>query len=87
MSRRTKISPKARWLKRTPRRPGSDKRSKKTELVIHDEKIIRPKARIPKGSRFKGAEGDVRDYVKKRKVSGGTRSDLGRRCRDTFSPA
>jgi transposase IS66 family protein len=37
-----------------PRRPGSDKRSKKAELVIHDEKIIRPKRRIPKGSRFKG---------------------------------
>lgn len=31
-----------------------------------------------------GSEGDIRDYVKKRKVSGGTRSDLGRRCRDTF---
>jgi hypothetical protein len=37
-----------------PRRPGSDKRSKKAELVIHDEKIIRPTRRIPKGSRFKG---------------------------------
>jgi hypothetical protein len=31
-----------------------------------------------------GSEGDIRDYVKKRKVSGGTRSDLGRQCRDTF---
>lgn len=29
-------------------------------------------------------EGDVREYAKKRKVSAGTRSDLGRRCRDTF---
>jgi len=28
---------------------------------------------------------DIRDYVKKRKVSGGTRSDLGRQCRDTFA--
>jgi hypothetical protein len=37
-----------------PRRPGSDKRGKNAELVIHDEKIIRPKRRIPKGSRFKG---------------------------------
>jgi hypothetical protein len=37
-----------------PRRPGSDKRSKNAELVIHDEKIIRPQRRIPKGSRFKG---------------------------------
>ena len=31
------------------RRPGSDKRSKNAELVIHDEKIIKPKGRIPKG--------------------------------------
>jgi hypothetical protein len=36
------------------RRPGSDKRSKSAELLIHDEKIIKPKGRIPKGSRFKG---------------------------------
>ena len=32
-----------------------------------------------------GSECDIRDYVKKRKLSGGTRSDLGRRCRDTFA--
>lgn len=32
-----------------------------------------------------GSEGDIRDYVKKKKVSGGTRSDLGRQCRDTFA--
>ncbi len=31
-----------------------------------------------------GSERDIREYVKKRKISGGTRSDLGRRCRDTF---
>ena len=36
------------------RRPGSDKRSKTAELVIHDEQIIQPTRRIPKGSRFKG---------------------------------
>jgi hypothetical protein len=30
------------------------------------------------------SERDIRDYVKKRKVSGGTRSDIGRQCRDTF---
>jgi hypothetical protein len=36
------------------RRAGSDKRSKTAELVIHDEQIIEPKRRIPKGSRFKG---------------------------------
>ena len=31
-----------------------------------------------------GSEGDIRDFVKKRKVSGGIRSDLGQKCRDTF---
>ena len=31
------------------------------------------------------SERDIRDYVKKRKISGGTRSDLGRQCRDTFA--
>jgi hypothetical protein len=30
------------------------------------------------------SERDIREYVKKRKISGSTRSDLGRRCRDTF---
>jgi hypothetical protein len=31
------------------------------------------------------SESDIRDYVKKRKISGSTRSDEGRRCRDTFA--
>lgn len=31
------------------------------------------------------SEGDVREYVKRRKISGGTRSDEGRRGRDTFA--
>lgn len=31
------------------------------------------------------AERAIRDYAKKRKISGSTRSDLGRRCRDTFA--
>lgn len=31
------------------------------------------------------SEGAIRDYVKKRKISGSTRSDLGRRRRDTFA--
>ena len=30
------------------------------------------------------SERDIREYVKKRKISGGTRSELGRRGRDTF---
>src|SRR5260370_42607987 len=31
------------------------------------------------------SESHIRVYVSKRKVSGGTRSDAGRRCRDTFA--
>jgi len=30
-------------------------------------------------------EGDIREFVKRRKLSGGTRNDAGRRCRDTFA--
>jgi hypothetical protein len=30
-------------------------------------------------------ESDIREFVKRRKVSGGTRNDAGRRCRDTFA--
>jgi hypothetical protein len=36
------------------KRPGSDKRSKTAQLVIHEDKVILPSGRIPKGSRFKG---------------------------------
>ena len=32
-----------------------------------------------------GAENAIREYVKKRKISGGTRSDAGRKCRDIFT--
>ncbi|MBI4648258.1 MAG: transposase [Bacteroidia bacterium] len=31
------------------------------------------------------SEGDIREYVKKRKISGSTRSEEGRKCRDTFA--
>ena len=30
------------------------------------------------------SENDIRIFVQKRKVHGGTRSELGRKCRDTF---
>ena len=30
------------------------------------------------------AENDIREYARLRKISAGTRSDAGRRCRDTF---
>jgi hypothetical protein len=31
------------------------------------------------------SERDIREYVKKRKISGSTRSDIGKECRDTFT--
>ena len=31
------------------------------------------------------SERDIREYVKRRKVSGSTRSDIGKECRDTFT--
>ena len=31
------------------------------------------------------SECDIREYVKRRKISGSTRSDEGRQCRDTFA--
>lgn len=31
------------------------------------------------------SETDIRDYVKVAKISGGTRSETGRQCRDTFA--
>jgi hypothetical protein len=31
------------------------------------------------------SETDIREYVKKRKISGSTRSPTGRKCRDTFA--
>ena len=31
------------------------------------------------------SEQDIREFVRKRKISGSTRSDNGRRCRDTFA--
>lgn len=50
----------------------------KSELLLV---LVRPE--IPLHTN--GSETDIRDYVKKRKVSGGTRSDTGRQCRDTFA--
>ena len=50
----------------------------KSELLLV---LVRPE--IPLHTN--GSEGDIRDYVKKKKISGGTRSASGRKCRDTFT--
>lgn len=54
-------------------------------LHQHKDKLLLVLERPDIPLHTNGSERDIRDYVKKRKVSGGTRSDLGRRCRDTFA--
>ena len=53
---------------------------------IHDKKsgllLVLDRPQIPLHNN--PSENDIRQYVKKRKISAGTRSDAGRRCRDTF---
>ncbi len=50
----------------------------KSELLLVME---RPEILLQNNAR----ETDLKDDVKKRNISGSTRSDLGRRCRDTFA--
>jgi len=51
--------------------------AKKSELLL-----VLDRPDIPLHNNL--SENDIRQYVKKRKISAGTRSDVGRRCRDTF---
>ena len=69
-TQRTGYAALDQWLKRLHRH--------KHELL---RVLRRPDVPLPTN----GSETDIRDFVKKRKVSGGTRSDLGRQCRDTFA--
>ena len=54
-------------------------------LHAHKEKLLLVLKRPDIVLHTNGSEGDIRSYVKWRKISGGTRSDLGRRCRDGFA--
>lgn len=51
----------------------------------HKEDLLRVLARPDMPLHTNASETDIRDYVKVRKISGGTRGDLGRQCRDTFA--
>ena len=44
--------------------------------------LLLQRPEVPKHNNL--SEGHIRDYVKKRKISGSTRSDSGRRARDTL---
>ena len=54
---------------------------------LHDNKaellLVLERPDIPLHNNL--SENDIREYVTRRKQSGSTRSDLGRRCRDTFA--
>jgi transposase IS66 family protein len=55
------------------------------ELREHQADLLRVLERPEVPLHNNASESDIRDYVKKRKISGSTRSDDGRRCRDTFA--
>jgi hypothetical protein len=55
------------------------------EMHVHKADLLRVLERPEVPLHNNAAESDIREYVKKRKISGGTRSDAGRRCRDTFT--
>ena len=54
-------------------------------LHAHKEKLLLVLKRPDIVLHTNGSEGDIRGYVKWRKISGGTRSDLGKCCRDGFA--
>jgi len=54
-------------------------------LHAHKQKLLLVLQRPDIPLHTNGSENDIRGYVKWRKVSGGTRSNLGKQCRDTFA--
>jgi len=59
---------------------------------ICDAAVLRPSRRVAPRldtpqvpPNTNAAEADIREYVTRRKISGGTRHDDGRRARDTFT--
>jgi hypothetical protein len=55
------------------------------EMREHKAELLRVLERPEVPLHNNGMESDIRGYVKVRKISGGTRSAAGRRCRDTFA--
>ena len=53
--------------KKSEKRPGSDKRSKKLNFAVDEERIIEPEEELPEGAIFNGyREYDVQDLILKR---------------------
>jgi hypothetical protein len=55
------------------------------EMREHKADLLRVLERPEIPLHTNAVESDIREFVKRRKISGGTRSDAGRRCRDTFA--
>jgi hypothetical protein len=55
------------------------------EMRDHQADLLRVLQRPEVPLHNNGRESDIREFVKRRKISGGTRSAAGRRCRDTFA--
>jgi Transposase IS66 family len=55
------------------------------EMRDHKADLLRVLERPEVPLHNNGRETDIREFVKRRKISGGTRSAAGRRCRDTFA--
>ena len=55
------------------------------EMRDHQADLLRVLERPAVPLHNNAMESDIREYVKKRKISGGTRSSEGRQCRDTFA--
>ena len=55
------------------------------EIRDHKADLLRMLERPEVPLHNNAEESDIREYVKRRKISGGTRSTAGRRCRDTFT--
>jgi hypothetical protein len=55
------------------------------EMREHKADLLRVLQRPEVPLHNNAMESDIREYVKRRKISGGTRNEPGRRCRDTFA--
>jgi hypothetical protein len=55
------------------------------EMRNHQADLLRVLERPEVPLHNNAMESDIREFVKRRKLSGGTRSEAGRRCRDTFA--
>ena len=55
------------------------------EMRDHKADLLRVLERPEVPLHNNAEESDIREFVKRRKISGGTRSEAGRRCRDTFA--